>query len=145
MSTAIPTLTLFRRHSVDVPEDIDDVLEHLNDPNWDFNPPSPTLTGTSYDEHKMKEVEPSRYSSSDFDTESHAESSYGKSATAGTSTFGKTEHSKSQLWSSAASDLEEYVVASPSLVLQSKRSSVIRLTPKFAQPCPTRTIRRCPL
>lgn len=109
MATSLPTLKIFRRHTADVPEDIDDVLEHLNDPNWDFNPPSPTLTTSSYDDHKLKELEPSRYSSSDFDTESNIESSFGKSAVP-TSTFAKTEHSKSQLWSSAASDLDEYVV-----------------------------------
>ena len=101
----LPT-TLTHRHVPDVPEDVDDIYEHLNDPNWDYRPPSPTLSTESIDlDRKEKGFISSRHSGSDFETESNTESSYGK--TAGTSTYGKTEQSQSRLWSSAASDLEE--------------------------------------
>ena len=96
---------MFRRHVPDVPEDIDDVLDHLNDPNWDYRPPSPTLSTESIDLDRKERgfVSSSRHSGSDFETESNTESTYGKTAVS----YGKTEQSKSQLWSSAAGDLEE--------------------------------------
>lgn len=106
MSTALPALTsLFQRHVPDVPEDID-MMEHFNDPNWDYRPPSPTLSTESIDlDHKEKRADSSRHSTSDFDTESNAESSYGKTAVS----YGRTEQSKSQLWTSGASEYEECV------------------------------------
>lgn len=105
MSTALPTLSLFRRHVPDVPEDVE-LMEHFNDPNWDYRPPSPTLSTESIDlDQKEKRADSSRHSTSDFDTESNADSSYGKTAVS----YGHSEQNKSQLWSSGASDLEEYV------------------------------------
>lgn len=96
---------MFRRHVPDVPEDIDNVLEHLNDPNWDYRPPSPTLSTESIDLDRKERgfISSSRHSGSDFETESNTESTYGKTAVS----YGKTAQSKSQLWSSAAGDLEE--------------------------------------
>ncbi|EKM60787.1 uncharacterized protein PHACADRAFT_246918 [Phanerochaete carnosa HHB-10118-sp] len=107
MSTALASsLAALRRTVPDVPEDIDDVLEHLNDPNWDYRPPSPTLSTESIDlDPKEKGFISSRHSGSDYETESNAESTYGKTAV--TSTYGKTEQSHSHLWSSAASDLDD--------------------------------------
>ena len=105
MSTALPSVNLFMRHVPDVPEDIDDVMEHLNDPNWDFDrSSSPTLSAESYDlERKAKRSDSSRHSQSDFDTESNTDSLYGKTAVS----FEKSEASKSQLWATGSSDYEE--------------------------------------
>lgn len=106
MSTALPTRpSLFRRNAPDVPEDVDDLMEHFNDPNWDFGrAASPTLTTESYDlDYKAKTTDPSRYSTSDFDTESQVESSYGKTAVSS----GKPGRSGSLLWTSGSSDYEE--------------------------------------
>lgn len=91
----------------DVPEDIDDIMEHFNDPNWDYRPPSPTLSTESIDlDRKERGFISSRHSGSDFETESNTESSYGKTAVS--SSYGRTGQSKSQLWSSTAGDdLEE--------------------------------------
>lgn len=103
MSTALQSISALRRHIPDVPEDIED---HFNDPNWDYRPPSPTLSTESIDlDRKEKGFTSSRHSGSDFETESNSESAYGK--TAGTSTYGKTEQSHSQLWSSARADTED--------------------------------------
>lgn len=106
MSTALPSLSMLRRNVPDVPEDIDDVMQHLNDPNWDYHPPSPTLSTESMELDRKDRgfVTSSRHSDSDFDTESNTESTYGKTAD---SSYGRTEQSKSQLWSSAGGDLEE--------------------------------------
>ncbi|KAI0706064.1 OPT oligopeptide transporter [Cytidiella melzeri] len=104
MSTALPAVSLFRRHLPDVPQDIDDLNEHFNDPNWDYGRNSPTLTAESYDlDHKAKRADSSRHSTSDFDTESNADSSYDKTAVS----YDKTELSQSQLWTSGASDYED--------------------------------------
>lgn len=104
MSSALPSLSLFRRNVPDVPEDIDDVMEHLNDPNWDYRPPSPTLSTESIDlDRKERGFISSRNSGSDFETESNTESTYVKTA----GSYSKSGQSKSQLWSSAGNDLEE--------------------------------------
>lgn len=103
--------TLFHRHVPDVPQDVDDVMEHFNDPNWDYSPASPTLSTESIDLDKKKTyTESSRHSASDFDTESHVgshgESSYAK-ATESTTYRGTTAPSKSQLWRAGTHDFEE--------------------------------------
>lgn len=107
MSQYLPSVLTQRRNVPDVPEDIDDVMEHFNDPNWDYRPPSPTLSTESIDLDRKEKgfITSSRHSGSDFETESNAESSYGKTAVS--SNYGRTETSKSQLWSSGASDLDE--------------------------------------
>ncbi|PSS37094.1 hypothetical protein PHLCEN_2v1060 [Hermanssonia centrifuga] len=99
-ASAIPTLS--RRRVPDVPEDVDDVMEHFNDPNWDYRPPSPTLSTESIDlDRKGKTFsETSRHSTSDFDTESNAESTYVKTAA-------ETGASKSQLWRTGTRDYED--------------------------------------
>ena len=92
----------------DVPEDIDDGLEHFNDPNWDYNPPSPTLSTESIDlDRKGKSfTTSSRHSASDYDTESNIGSShFDKTATE--TQFSTTAHSKSQLWRTGTHDFEE--------------------------------------
>lgn len=62
----------------DVPEDVDFLMEHLNDPNFDYQAelPSPTSSSTDVSELDHKKVVMSQYSSgaSDFDTESRADS-----------------------------------------------------------------------
>ena len=102
--------TLFHRHVPDVPQDVDEVLDHLNDPNWDYSPSSPTLSTNSIDlEGKGKTyTDSSRHSTSDFGTESHTESTgFDKTANA-TSTYGGTSApSKSQLWRTGTHDFEE--------------------------------------
>jgi hypothetical protein len=104
MSTALPSVSLFRRNAPDVPEDIDDLMEHFNDPNWDYGRASPTLTDDSYSlEHKAKRPDSSRHSTSDFDTESNTDSYYGKTAVS----YDNSGVSKSQVWTSGASDFDE--------------------------------------
>lgn len=107
LTSALPFASATRRRAPDVPEDVDDVMEHFNDPNWNYRPPSPTLSTESIDlDRKEKGFSTSsRHSGSDFETESNSESTYGK--TAATSSYGKTAQSKSQLWSSGDSDLDE--------------------------------------
>ena len=111
-----PPDTLVHRHVPDVPEDVDDIYEHLNDPNWDYSPASPTLSANSFDLEKKGRAytESSRHSTSDFDTESHVgshiESSYGK-ATGSTTYGGTTIPSKSQLWRTGTHDFDEYVAS----------------------------------
>ena len=106
MSTAT---NLFRRHVPDVPEDVDDMVEHLNDPNWDYSPSSPTLSANSLDlEGKSKAfTESSRHSTSDYGTESHTESTGFDKTAGGSSTYGGTAQSKSQLWRTGTHDFEE--------------------------------------
>jgi len=62
----------------DVPEDVDFLMEHLNDPNFDYNAelPSPATSTTDVSQVEDKKVAMSEYSggASDFDTESRAES-----------------------------------------------------------------------
>ena len=103
---------LSRRHVPDVPEDVDDVMEHFNDPNWDYAPASPTLSTESIDlDRKGKAfTDSSRHSTSDYDTESNAESSsYYKTAAETSAYGGTTAQSKSQLWRTGTHDYEEYV------------------------------------
>ena len=92
--TFTPTTTLTlrpRRHDPDVPRDVeDDIREHLlhlNDPNWDFNgSETSTLSGDTVAlEHRHRypddvHIGPSIGTApSDIDTESRADSMYGKS------------------------------------------------------------------
>lgn len=102
MSTALRTPATFQRYRPDVPEDVDEMMEHFNDPNWDYRAPSPTLTTESYDlDHKVKRSGSSRHSS-EFDSESNVDSTYHNS-----DTVDKSGVSGSQLWTSGASDFEE--------------------------------------
>jgi hypothetical protein len=63
----------------DVPEDVDFLMEHLNDPNFDYHAElhSPISSSTDVSELEPKKKTLSEYSggASDFDTESRAESS----------------------------------------------------------------------
>ncbi|KAI0344144.1 glutathione transporter [Trametopsis cervina] len=102
MSTALRTPATFQRYRPDVPEDVDEMMEHFNDPNWDYRAPSPTLTTESYDlDHKVKRSGSSRHSS-EFDSESNVDSTYHNS-----DTVDKSGVSGSQLWTSGASDFED--------------------------------------
>ena len=142
MSQYLATVLTQRRNVPDVPEDIDDVMDHLNDPNWDYRPPSPTLSTESIDlDRKEKGFISSRHSGSDFETESNAESSFGK--TAASSDYGRTTTSKSQLWSSGASDLDEYVTCQLILHYYSLTSSATHLTLKYVPPSLASMTRQC--
>ncbi|KAJ3558412.1 hypothetical protein NM688_g940 [Phlebia brevispora] len=102
--------TLFRRHVPDVPEDVDDVMEHFNDPNWDYRPASPTLSTESIDLDRKGRAytDSSRHSTSDYDTESQAESSgYDKTAAETSAYAGTTAPSKSQLWRTGTHEYED--------------------------------------
>ena len=61
-----------QRHVPDVPEDVDFLMEHLNDPNYDLKKPVPSHDARSSDslELENKKVHLS-YSPSDIDAESH--------------------------------------------------------------------------
>ena len=48
-SLNIPTLLRKRNSSPDVPEDVDYVMSHLNDPNWDLSQP-PTASTETFNE-----------------------------------------------------------------------------------------------
>lgn len=100
---------MFRRQVPDVPEDIDDVMEHLNDPNWELGPASPTLSTESIDlDRKGKAyTDSSRHSTSDFDTESNVGSTFDKNATETSAYGGTTAQSNSQLWRAGTHEFEE--------------------------------------
>ncbi|KAG2117614.1 OPT oligopeptide transporter [Suillus clintonianus] len=79
-ATNIPALQNLRARGVpDVPEDVDSLMEHLNDPNFDYyaSLPSPTSSTTEVHELEDKKIAMSEYSggASDFDAESRIESS----------------------------------------------------------------------
>jgi hypothetical protein len=78
-ATNITALQNLRARGVpDVPEDVDFLMEHLNDPNFDYYAalPSPTSSTTEVHELDHKKIEMSEYSggTSDFDVESRVES-----------------------------------------------------------------------
>ena len=78
----IPPHNLRARGVPDVPEDVDFLMEHLNDPNFDYHAElhSPTsssdASSTDVSELELKKRPMSEYSggASDFDRESRAES-----------------------------------------------------------------------
>lgn len=66
------------RHVPDVPEDVDFLLDHLNDPNYDMSKAPLTASTESFDyDDNKKKADGLSYSAkaSDFDTESAIESS----------------------------------------------------------------------
>lgn len=78
-ATNIVALQNLRARGVpDVPEDVDFLMEHLNDPNFDYYaaPASPTSSTTEVHELEHKKIAMSEYSggASDFDVESRVES-----------------------------------------------------------------------
>ncbi|KAM5532784.1 hypothetical protein V8D89_013581 [Ganoderma adspersum] len=59
-----------RNSSPDVPEDI--MMEHFNDPNWDFSAPSPTASTTSFDDKGQTcSWAETSYRTSDIETSSY--------------------------------------------------------------------------
>lgn len=77
-TVALPSF-LRPRHVPDVPEDVDFIMEHLNDPNFDLkqlppaqHPPIPATSDSFELEHKKTDA--FVYSHSDIDTESRIES-----------------------------------------------------------------------
>ena len=75
MAQSLPSLFHRRNDSPDVPEDIDD---HFNDPNWDYEAPSPTATTTTFVGDRSSWEEKS-IRSSDIENSSRYESSNGAS------------------------------------------------------------------
>lgn len=78
-ATNVVALQNLRARGVpDVPEDVDFLMEHLNDPNFDYYaaPSSPTSSTTEVHELEHKKITMSEYSggASDFDVESRVES-----------------------------------------------------------------------
>lgn len=61
----LPTLLRRRNSSPDVPEDVDYIMSHLNDPNWDLSQPPTASTETfadkaqtsSWTDHSYHETE----------------------------------------------------------------------------------------
>ncbi|OBZ80073.1 Glutathione transporter 1 [Grifola frondosa] len=77
VSVHLPTLLRHRSTVPDVPEDVDYVMQHLNDPNWDLDPPSPSVSTTSFETDVKRETGFSSTQSirdSDLDTESQVDS-----------------------------------------------------------------------
>lgn len=74
-----PTLPQFvrPRHVPDVPQDVDFLMDHLNDPNFDLRSPRRTSAATEYEyDHKKHPTTASTDHSgkgSDFDAESRAD------------------------------------------------------------------------
>ena len=67
-SDHVPTPDAFRvRRLPDVPEDVDYIMEHLNDPNYDLRKP-PSVRSHVYDVREKK------YRPSDIDGDSHYDS-----------------------------------------------------------------------
>jgi hypothetical protein len=76
----LPAYTFRRRFVPDVPEDIDDELDHLNDPNWDMKSMRSYGSSTNFELEDKKEPSKSfsaddksadfSAGASDFDTES---------------------------------------------------------------------------
>ncbi|KZT65583.1 OPT oligopeptide transporter [Daedalea quercina L-15889] len=79
-SFPIPLPQLLRQRNVpDVPEDVDYVMQHLNDPNWDMDQPSPTASVMSFPmEQKGTRTMSSGHSihSTELDSESQVDSTY---------------------------------------------------------------------
>ncbi|OCH88594.1 OPT oligopeptide transporter [Obba rivulosa] len=79
VSLSLPQLLRHRNPIPDVPEDVDYVMQHLNDPNWDLSSDSLSPTSTSFElDEKRGRALSSGYStrSSDFDSESQADSTH---------------------------------------------------------------------
>lgn len=60
------------RHSPDVPEDVDFLMDHLNDPNYDLKTGYASRTAVEFRSKPPKDKE--SYELSDIDAESHYES-----------------------------------------------------------------------
>lgn len=61
---------LRRRHVPDVPEDVDFLMEHLNDPNFDLTKRPPSSVPAEKEKRTKKDI----YESSDVDAESQFDS-----------------------------------------------------------------------
>lgn len=68
ISISVPTLR--PRRVPDVPEDVDYLMDHLNDPNYDLKQPPPSVKDMEMDQKKVH----MSYSPSEVDGESHIES-----------------------------------------------------------------------
>ncbi|KAH7915147.1 OPT oligopeptide transporter [Hygrophoropsis aurantiaca] len=84
------TLSPLRARAVpDVPEDVDFLMEHLNDPNYDYHndPSSPRSSNTDVESYELEHKKAASLSvdystaASDFDTESRTESRYSRTET----------------------------------------------------------------
>ena len=74
LAITLPQLLRRRNSSPDVPEDI--MMDHFNDPIWDFSTPSPTASTTSFDDKGQTCSWPdTSYRSSDIETSSYTSSS----------------------------------------------------------------------
>ncbi|PCH33323.1 OPT oligopeptide transporter [Wolfiporia cocos MD-104 SS10] len=76
---SLPQLLRQRNPIPDVPEDVDFVMQHLNDPNWDYTPASPTVSVDTFElDHKGNKTYSSGFSinSTEMDSESQVDSSY---------------------------------------------------------------------
>lgn len=105
-SFPIPLPQLLRHRNVpDVPEDVDYVMQHLNDPNWEMDQASPTASVTSFPmEQKGAGTTSSGHSihSTDLDSESQVDSTYKTRAS-----------SRAQLQEADLDDFNEYVHSPP--------------------------------
>ena len=70
LAITLPQLLRRRNSSPDVPEDI--MMDHFNDPNWDFSAPSPTASTTSFDDKGQTcSWAETSYRTSDIETSSY--------------------------------------------------------------------------
>jgi len=69
MSSLVDNAILRTRRIPDVPEDVDFLMEHLNDPNMDLRKPS-------YNRYLMTDVQYKGYGQSDYDAESRSDIDY---------------------------------------------------------------------
>lgn len=99
-SFPIPLPQLLRHRNVpDVPEDVDYVMQHLNDPNWDMDQASPTASVSSFPMEPKGTISSGQsIHSSDLDSESQTDSTYKARAS-----------SRAQLQEADIDDFNEYV------------------------------------
>lgn len=107
------------RQMADVPEDVDFLMEHLNDPNYDLKKPHSLRSDV-----ELHPKTKTYYENSDVDAESHYESD-------------RYSTSRAESRNSTAIDFDECVVCLCFLLaIISHTISVSRRTPKYALPSP---------
>lgn len=104
-TTVAPTLPLFLRprHIPDVPEDVDILMEHLNDPNYDLRSVRRASTSTSSTEYTIDRKYPTTPSTATLD---HSGKGFDFDAESRTDTYSQADGSNSR---SSAIDFDEYV------------------------------------
>lgn len=102
-SFPIPMTQLLRHRNVpDVPEDVDYVMQHLNDPNWEMDQMSPTASVTSFPMDPKGDRSSSTghsFHSTDLDSESQVDSNFKTRAS-----------SRAQFQEADIDDFNEYVL-----------------------------------